>query len=603
MVSFQYRQKMKKIIYFLIVVVSCLSTACDELLDPEIITNIKDDEVWTFNRTMARANAVYTFLPNGLSEFKYGDDNTNWAMMASAADEAEHTLETSPVQKFNTGSWSPMDNPDNTWNQCFKGIYAANMYLANSDTSKIVMDHLKYDPAKRGEYLSNIEQIKCSWYEVRFLRAFYYFELIKRYGGLPIITEENPLTLDSDFTKFPRNTLSECVEFIRSECDTIAKYLPVIQQDENNLGRVTKGAALALKSRLLLYVASDLFNDPSWANGYPYPELISLTDDGKSRTDKWREAAEAAAAVIQLVENGSNVYALHTDYPSLFIAPGSYTSREVILARRLAASNRFERNNYPISYDLGNSGTAPTGNLVDDYEIIRGSSSSPFDWDNPDHAASPYTLNRDPRMGHTVLVNNVTFKGQKIEVWNGAKDWRGVPKASRTGYYLKKYVDPNLNLLNNQTSIHTWILIRLGEIYLNYAEAVCESTGNPNATVGGISLTARQAMTNLRLRAVMPPVSAAIGASSDRFMELVKKERRIELAFEDHRVWDARRWMIAPEVLGAPVTGVEIIKDSEGAYTYKSIVVENRIFEPKMYFYPIPQKELTIAQWQQNPLW
>jgi len=599
---------MKKTIYFLVVAITGLISACSDFLDPEVITNIKEDEIWTFDRTIARANAVYTFLPNGFNKFTSGDtNNPNWAMMSSATDESEHTLETNPVQKFNTGSWTPMDNPDNAWSRCFQGIYTANMYLANSDTSKVMMDHLKYDPTRYAEYRLDIAQIVQSWYEVRFLRAFFYFELIKRYGGVPIITE--PVTVQSDFTKFPRNTLSECVNFILNECDTVANHLPAVYSDENDMGKITKGASLALKSRLLLYCASDLFNDPSWAGGYPHPELISLTDDGKSRSDRWREAAEAAAAVMQLMDQG--IYGLNEDYPSLFVAPGSYTSKEVILARRLAAQNNFEKNNYPVSYDLGNSGTAPTGNLVDDYEIISGSGSVPFDWNNPDHAASPYRnikinnikRNRDPRMGFTVLVDSATFKGQTIEVWNGGKDWRGVPKASRTGYYLRKYVDPNLNLLNNQTSIHSWILIRLGEIYLNYAEAVCEWTKDPNAIVGGVSLTARQAVSKIRNRSVMPSVTAAVGASYDLFMNQVRKERRIELAFEDHRFWDVRRWMIAPEVLGAPVTGVEITKSQEGAYTYKPIVVENRVFEPKMYFYPIPQKELTIAQWEQNPLW
>lgn len=582
---------MKKILYLLISIAILFLYACDDNLTPEVFPGLTEEQVSkSYENTMARANALYTYLPNGLSYIQNGNND---AIMASACDEAEHTLETNAIQKFNTGSWNAVENPDNAWSTNFSGIYAANLFLANSD--KVDMDYLKYDPAKQDQYKNNVKNLYLAKYQARFLRAFFYFELVKRYGGVPIF--EKPLSLNSDFTKVPRNTLSECIKFIVDECDSAASKLPVIYEQENDMGRATKGAALALKSRVLLYAASDLFNDPSWAEGYPYPELISLTDD-KTREERWQAAAEAADAVIRLSGAG---YSLLKDYPNIFKAPSVYNSSEIIFVRRLAASNGFEKNNYPIGYDLGNSGTTPTGNLVDDYEVISGSKAIPFDWNNPEHAANPFAK-RDPRLEYSILVNNEVFKGRKVECWAGGKDGPGTARSSRTGYYIKKYINPELDLLKNQTSIHAWILFRIGEFYLNYAEAVNEWKKSGNERVPGASLTARTAITNLRRRAGLPPVSAASAGYED-FREIVRHERRIELAFEGHRMWDVRRWMIAPETLGIPITGVEIKKTGEDIFEYKPKAVENRVFEKKIYFFPIPQKEIKIANWPQNPFW
>ena len=342
---------MKKYSISSILVAVLFISACSDNLDPEVFPGLTEEQVFkSYENTMARVNALYTYLPNGLAYSKYGDNN---AMMASACDEAEHTLETNAIQKFNTGAWNAIDNPDNAWTNNFNGIYAANLFLANSDN--VNLDYLKYDQSKQDQYETYLKNLHLAKYQARFLRAFFYFELIKRYGGVPIL--KKPLSLGTDFTSIKRNTLSECVKFIVDECDAVALELPVKYEQDNDLGRATKGAALALKSRVLLYAASDLFNDPSWAGGYSHPELISMTDD-KTREERWQAAAEAADAVIRLSGSG---YSLLKDYPNIFKAPDVYNSSEIILVRRLAASNGFEKNNYPIGYDLGNSGTAPTG--------------------------------------------------------------------------------------------------------------------------------------------------------------------------------------------------------------------------------------------------
>ncbi|MGV8090445.1 MAG: RagB/SusD family nutrient uptake outer membrane protein [Mangrovibacterium sp.] len=564
---------MKVKLYLVHIILIIALSACDDLLEREVELSLTEEQVTTsYENTEKRLSAVYTYLPNG---FSYIDG----AMMASASDEAEHTLETSAVQKFNTGAWSELDNPDGAWKNNFSGIRTANLFLATSDSVK--MDYLRLDPnpAQQASYATRLANIRNWKYEARFLRAFFYFELVKRYGGVPILKE--PVNLDEDYTLFKRMSLPECIRFITDECDSAASVLPVTY-DATSLGRATKGAALALKSRVLLYAASDLFNSTSWAGGYGNPDLISLTGD---RSEKWKAAADGAKKVIDLPGTG---YQLATNYITLFRA---YDNKEIIFTRRYGASNSFEKATYPVGYDLGNSGTTPSQNLVDDYEMSDGSS---FDWNNPDHAAAPFS-NRDPRLNFSILTNNTLFKGRKVECWVGGLDGPGKSHASRTGHYLYKYVDPELDLLQARTSVHHWTLFRLAEIYLNYAEALNEyDPGHPDIKIYVDRVRQRNGVN-------MPALPD--GLSQSEMRDRIRHERRIELAFEDHRLWDVRRWMLGTSVLNGPLKGLRISKVSDDVFSYQVITVESRKFEPKMYLYPIPQNELNITGWAQNPLW
>ena len=197
------------------------------------------------------------------------------------------------------------------------------------------------------------------------MRAYYYFELVKRYGGVPIITE--PLGLKSDLSTFSRDSLSACIRFIVSECDSAAAVLQApdrMTDVANNLGRATKGAAMGLKCRALLYAASDLFNKPEeWAPGYTHKEYISM-QDGKSQQERWEEAAAACNDFITTLGNKypMDEYRLIRDYQN----------GEIIFDRRYGSTNTFEKNNYPVGYNLGQSGNTPSQNLVDAYEMIDG---------------------------------------------------------------------------------------------------------------------------------------------------------------------------------------------------------------------------------------
>ena len=393
---------------------------CSKYLERDIITNQREDLVnKSYDFTRNRVSAIYNMLPQGFTEI-------DGAMLASATDEAEHTDETSNIQKFNTGAWNIYDNPDGVWYRSYQAIRMVNVFLNTSDSVNLDAYRLNPEASQQLVYQTRLAEIKRWKYEVRFIRAFFYSELIKRYGGVPIITEL--FSLNDDPSTQRRNTLAESIKFVADECDSVAANLPVTYSSDD-LGRATKGAALALKSRMLLYAASDLFNNISWASGYASPELVSLPSG--DRNARWKAAADAAKAVIDLAGSG---YALHSGYATLF---RTFNSPEIIFTRRAGTSNNFERASFPVGYE-GQSGTTPSQNLVDAYEVkVNSSSAIPFNWDNASHAANPYA-NRDPRLGFTVLLNNTTFKGRPVESFIGGVDGIGNVNATRTGYYLRK---------------------------------------------------------------------------------------------------------------------------------------------------------------------
>jgi hypothetical protein len=576
--------------YFLL---AAIGIASCQKLDREFNTDITQDQITgSFVNTQNLLNGVYAELREGFQEV--GGE----AMMASTTDEAEHTNENSSVQLFNQGAWTAFNNPADVWGPYFRAVRKANFFLENAAPGKVNLDQYKTDLTTLNQKLAEVARWR---YEARFLRAFYYFELVKRYGGVPLITR----TLnDADASTTQRTPLDQCIKFITDECDSAAANLPLTYAT-GELGRITKGAAMALKGRTLLYAASDLFNTTSWAPGYAKPELISLP--AGDRMARWKAAADAAKALIDLA--GTN-YALAANYKALF---NTNNSPEIIFARTgaisnfsgSANSNTFEAINFPIGFDKGQSGTTPTQDLVDAYEVkVNATTSVPFDWSNATYAAAPYA-NRDPRLGFSVVTNNSslsTVSGitRNVQIWEGGRDGKPIPNATKTGYYLRKYINEGVNLTTNTGAAHTWIYMRLAEVYLNYAEALNEYSPG-HADIKKYVDLVRVRNGNLA-NPQMPPLPA--GLSQAQMRDRIRNERRIELAFEDYRAWDVRRWMLAPQTLGVPIHGVRIISTGTNAFTYTPITVENRVFSTKMYLFPIPQTELSVAQGLvQNPLW
>jgi hypothetical protein len=546
-----------------LVLLAVLTGCSKNFLEREIPVNYGEDEVFVSYERMSQAGyGVYTFLFN-----RFGFHRIDNAMLASASDEADHADVNSSIQRYNMGTWNAASNPEDCWAYFYQGIRRANLFLDNSTDYKNIIYRDTIDAANKAKYEYNVRDVEWLRAEVRFLRAFYHFELIKRYGGVPVM--EKATTSVEELQAITRKSFDECVEYIVAECDAV---LPLLKEtwvgfdSERWRGRVNKGAALALKARLLLYAASPLHN-PS------------------NDVAKWRRAAQAAHDVIAL-----NRYALHTNYKDLFrLGNGADGNAEVIFAQHGWARNDFEMYNYPIGYDQGGRGsTSPSQNLVDAYEMKAtgqpiGEPGSGYD------PANPYA-GRDPRLGLSILTNNTSFKGRPLEIWTGGLDGLGKTRATTTGYYIRKFVDEGLNLAQNQSSVHIWILFRYAEVLLNYAEAMNEAYG-PEAT-GGMTLTAKKAVDMVRARAgvVMPPLPP--GLSKDEMRERIRNERRVELAFEEHRFFDVRRWKIAMETENKPIMAMSITRNADNTFSYQVVKAEDRQFTERMYLYPIPEVEV-----------
>lgn len=540
--------------------------SCNDFLDREEDSFIDKTATFdSYNRTKQYLTYAYSLLPEGLNRFSGG------ALLGAATDDACFAIESSNIQQFNNGSWNALSNPDNVWDRYFAGIAKCCTLLENSN--HINLDISRLDPAKRVEYENNLKDIRMWRAEAHFLRAYFNFELLKRYGPIPII--KSTLDINKDYSDTPRPTMKEVVEFIANDCDMAADSLELTPWRNMNdaFGRATKGAALALKSRLLLYAASPLYVDFGDIDEANKPSDATL----------WKAAADAAKAVIDL-----NQYELAPAYDDLF--KNDFQNKEYIFVRRYPSNSDFEKSNFPISYG-GKGGTNPSQNLIDDYEMLDGTA---FDWSDPVKAAHPFE-NRDERLLATVLMNGVLFKGKRIATYPGGADAMPNPNATKTGYYLRKFLNENVNIQTGGGSDgHVVPLFRLAEIYLNYAEALNEyDPTNPDIAVY---------LNKIRERVSLPDVPS--GLTQEQMRTLIHHERRVELAFEEHRFWDVRRWKVASSTLGAPVKGVKITQDDAGNFTYSPVQVEQRVFQPKMYWYPIPQSEvLKLHHWEQNKGW
>ena len=419
--------------------------------------------------------------------------------------------------------------------------------------------------------------------ELRFIRAFRYQDLIRNYGEV-VLMGDRVAQLGEDFSDpalFDRRPITESMAYVVSELDAAAAVLPVSNFNGYGEGRATKGAALALKARLLLYAASPLYNN------------------GSNDTQKWAQAAAAAKAVMDM-----GVYSLYQNgYAETFTTTGS--NSEYIFARFYNLSARhyaLEIAHGPNGYG-GWGGNVPLQNLVDDYEMADGTA---FSWDNPTQAANPYA-NRDPRFYATVLYNGAPYRDRDVQTFRsyntqqmpggldspqGPDNWN----SSKTGYYLRKFMREDLPIINpwDVAGVQNWIYFRYGEILLNYAEAQNEAAG-PDGTV-------YDAINALRSRAGMPALPA--GLSQSQMRERIRHERRIELAFEEHRFYDVRRWMIADDVENQPAQGMNILKNADGSLTYTVITaLAGKSFQEQHYWLPIPRAEIQASnnQLDQNP--
>lgn len=523
----------------ILLIVAAIYSSCEYLEYDEASYNTKQDVFTDFERTKKFLTGVYTYLPDDFNSI-------DGAMRESATDNAEHVWDLSNIQRFNNGSWSAIQPLDNIWANMYSGIRAANLFL--KETEGKIYDDLRWND----EYSEIIEQFDMYPYEARFLRALYYFELIKRYKNVPLITK---VLTPEEANTVSQASFDDVVNFIVDECNATAKVLPVDHNDFSSVsetGRATRGAAMALKARVLLYAASPLHNT-------------------ENDITKWQLAARAAKDLID-----SAWYSLEANYANVV---NNAISPELIFGTRQAESNLFERNNFPVGYEGGNTGTCPTQNLVDAYEMVE--TGLPItDTESGYNELFPYN-NRDPRLAQTVILNNSIWKGKVVSSFYGGTN--GAPKAgaTKTGYYLKKYVIESINLEPNNTTRknHVWVLFRYAEVLLNYAEAMNEAYSPEDAA--DLGLTATEAVNIVRSRAGMPPFES--GMSADDFRTKLRNERRVELAFEDHRFWDIRRWKIGTQT--TEIYGTNITTNPYGGFMYETFLIDTN-FEPNTFIGP-----------------
>jgi len=526
---------MKKLSIFLIAAAACMYfTACKKsFLDEQPQDAVSRESYW---KTQADAIAAVNNCYRGLGDV----DNR---MFLSAATDDSYAWSNWPSEMIyvGNGSATPGNNAfSNFWSNFYRMITSCNDVLENIDRVSNMDATLR-------------NRLKC---EARFLRAFAYQQLIGLYGDVVLLTHI-PTTEELNESRTPR---SQVADFIVSELDTISNVLPAAY-DASNTGRATKGAALALKARTLLYEG------------------------------RWQDAATAAKAVID-----QNTYIIDNNYLSLFNGTNK-TSKEIIL------SAQYVKNTLPNATatwvggpSLGGwSEITPLQSLVDAFECTDGKTIDQSPLYDPAH---PFA-NRDPRLRLNVILPGDTVNGVVIDVSKpNSIDGLGKNNGSFTGFYYKKYVPADIDGSWDRNSYNDIVLLRFPEVLLTYAEAKIQLSQIDASVYDAINRVRQRAGVN------MPAVTAANTPTQAALLAVVKRERRVEFPLEDNRLFDIRRWKIGMTVMNGPVYGILNYFDNTRSDYGKNILVEQRKFTQRDYLWAIPQSETSISpNVGQNPSW
>jgi starch-binding outer membrane protein, SusD/RagB family len=611
---------MKRLYYIITIAVTMTAISCKkDFMNVQPLDKFSDEAVWKDpSLIQAFINNIYLGIPHGFSNIMMASmvDETMYNADFGSSNVTKSLITPSDLSIFDINFWTGNRQRGMNWIWVYKFVRATNLFFEK-------IDEAPFDNQSEKDRMKG---------EVHFLRAFLYHNLVSMYGGVPII--ERTFTLTDDFN-VPRDTYEDCIEFIIADLNQAVDLLP-LTNTSNNKGRATKGAALALKSRVLLYAASDFANsNGSWAGGFSNKELIGYT--GGDRIARWQAAKNAAKAAMDL-----NQYSLYNpnpaspeeatkNYSDIFL---SMETSEDIFVRYFTANIDENWDGYnPGLYQNPNGwhgwgSNTPIGQMVDAYEMEDGTS---FSWANPAHKAAPYD-NRDPRFYASINYDGAVWRQRNdnaaiirdaigivqtgfykkpdgsilagLDTRNGPlEDWNG----TYTGYYMKKFIDPTIEAQFVKQQ-QPWRYFRYSEILLNYAEA-CLGLGEETE--------AKQYINLIRKRAGMPDIIESGQALIDRY----RNERRIELAFEDHRYFDVRRWMIAPQAY-QDATQVEVVypADANGNPTGPPFynptgfpsqrgpgtvaLAQQRAWNPRFYFLPIQLSEInrnnTLIQ---NPLY
>ena len=619
---------MKNFRYILIVLASgftVLLNSCSDFMDIIPTDQYTEDAVFSdAGLTQAFVNQIYSYIQHGAKEHSttgLTDDGYfthNYGMIPVN----EASVSGSDLQ------WYDNDNNPFKWSRCYKGIRYANSVISNIDNV----------PAKQGV---NLSQVKG---EAHFLRAYLYTQLIRGFGGVPLVKEAMSMD-DVDKMTLPRNTMDECLDFIVEDCETAEANLPETVS-ESSLGRATKYAATALKARVLLHVASPLYADRT-------VNKLECNQFHGDRRSLYTRAKEAADQVI-----GSGIYELidcsggiNTERATKWNKIITTNNKEQIWTHQFGNLSGAEWNQLPLQHGPNGyhnwSGITPTQDLVMAFEFEDGTLPGGMTKPGDNQVGNPYN-GREPRFYATVGTDGnewgrerpadavgldptplgrlqcgfyevtdgdasisldlpggskVSFKGMNgIDTRKGPiEDWNG----SWTGYYERKLIDPTVDG-QYYPQLVPWTYIRLAEMYLIAAEACVELNDLESAA---------DYLDVLRGRIDLKETKEALAFQGKAFnqtdmREFTRHERRVELAYEESRYFDVRRWMIAPETNSKELTGILVFaRLKPGKTAYKPYIHneetwdyyyyvqslkfrENRKWENKMYFAPIKRDEI-----------
>ena len=566
---------MKRIKIFSAVAVGLLALAsCSEQMNyNEYYVYDRDYMTQEFGRVEGFLTTAYNEM-----DYDYGGYYSN-ALMASATDESEYAYNGNSIEDLYNGALNPTNSHATFWTSSLKGIAYCNLFLDEFADEKFT--NYEYND----DYAQQMFKYKNMRWEARFLRAYYYFRLVRQYNGAPLYCHNIPA---DDLNRLPMSSADKVFDFIKASCDSIKDSIVV---DYTNLGdmaisgqietgRANQLAVLALKARAALYHASPLFNQ-------------------NNEAELWHQAALATKELVDSAEKQGK--ALAATYDCLWAA-NNYTDKkatqEILFYRSVADANTLEKANFPVGLEGCNGGNCPTQDLVDAYEM-QSTGKGIKEEDSGYDAQNPYT-GRDPRFELTICHNETkrwpNWASEPIYTYQGGANALPLNGGTPTGYYLKKLLNAAIDTrpATANTMKHSWVIFRMGEAYLNYAEAVFQyfkSQGRSDAadaTSAEFPVSARELASKTRLRSKMKAMPA--GMSNADFWAKYQNERRVELAFEGHRFWDVRRWKEGAKYF-SKITEMHITKNEDGTYTYTPKTV-NRVWDEKFNFFPIPQSDI-----------
>jgi hypothetical protein len=550
--------------------------ACDEYEEAPIERFTID---YVFSKTDSLGEKAQRYLNTIYYAMNSGHNRVDGDYLDAASDDAvSSSLYDSEVYRLASGQYTSA-NPvgvEMEWSKYYTAIRQANTFIMHIDDVPLMAKFINAN----NDTLPMTGVWKA---EARFLRAYFYFELLKRYGGIPIVRDV-PYELKDDL-EIPRSSFGDCVQYIMDELDLAFDSLRTAPlEDPGGTGHVvTQGAAKALQCHLLLYAASPLFNERPVENNNPLIGYLSYDPE------RWKAAADSAGSFMNTYQG---IYTLGRLFNGTFLNDYSNSYKEVIFFRQGSRGQSIEKINGPLGFSGTNQSTgqtSPTQNLVDAFPMLDGKAiNDPTSKYNYSFSQSMYD-NRDPRLNYTVLHNGSSWLNKTLETYaGGAHNPTSATQTTKTSYYLRKFMGNFEKVDNYADELHVWILFRYAEILLNFAEAQNEYAGPSNEVY--------QAIIDLRKRAGIEAGNDNLyglkaNMTKDEMREIIHNERRIEMAFEEQRYWDIRRWRMAEEIFKQPLYGLSIA-GSSGILTFSRTPVASISFDPKRYLYPIPYAEV-----------